>query len=151
MFTDRTSAPAFAAALLWVALAPVARAAVRLEGGWSRPAPAGLPTGVGYGVLVNDGPRPVRLTGASTPAARAVEFHETMRMTGPMGPMSHMAPLASVEVPAHGSVAFAPNGRHMMLVGLRRALTTGERVPLVLTFAGAPPVRAALAVRPTAP
>lgn len=133
-----------------LAAAP-ARAAVRFEKGWSRPVPAGLSTGVGYGVLVNEGPRPVTLTGAASPVARAVELHETQRRAGPGGPMSHMADTPRLEVPAHGSVALAPQGRHLMLMGLTRPLRTGETVAVVLTFAGAPPLRASLAVRPTAP
>ena len=138
------------AAVAVLAAAP-AHAAVRLEKGWSRPVPAGLSTGVGYGVLVNDGPAPVRLTGLSSPLAARVEMHESQRVAGPMGPMSHMAPLAGVTVPARGVVAFVPEGRHMMLVGLKRPLTAGASVPLTLTFAGAPPLRTTLAVRSTAP
>lgn len=124
---------------------------LRLERGWSRPVPAGLSVGVGYGVVVNDGPRPDRLVSASSPAARSVELHESMMSTGPGGAMSHMAPLAGVDVPAHSRVAFAPDGRHMMLLGLKRPLKPGETAPVTLVFQHAGPVRATLAVRTTPP
>ena len=142
-------------ALLALALAAFVGAAhagaIRLEKGWSRPVPAGLSTGVGYGAVVNDGPRPDRLVSASSPAARTVELHQSMMSNGPGGAMSHMAPLAGVDVPAHGRVAFAPEGRHMMLVGLKRPLRTGEQVPVTLVFQHAGAVRATLAVRASAP
>ncbi|MBE7219115.1 MAG: copper chaperone PCu(A)C [Caulobacteraceae bacterium] len=137
-----------AAALLMPA---AAHAGVRLEKGWSRPAPAGLSTGVGYGVLHNDGAAPDRLLSASSPAAARVELHESMETRGPMGPMSHMAPLAGLDVPPHGDAVLAPGGRHLMLVGLRRPLRDGERVPVTLTFQRAGKVAAELQVRPTAP
>lgn len=125
--------------------------ALHLEAGWSRPAPAGLTTGVGYGVIVNDGAAPDTLLSASSPAAASVELHESMIMHGPMGPMSHMAAVPALPVPAHGRVALAPNGRHLMLMGLKRPLKRGERVPLTLVFQHAGRVAASLAVRLTPP
>ena len=124
---------------------------LHLERGWSRPVPAGLSVGVGYGVVVNDGARPDRLVSASSPAARTVELHESMMSTGPGGAMSHMAPLSGVDVPAHGRVAFAPDARHMMLLGLKRPLRTGEHVPITLVFRRAGAVQAELSVRPASP
>ena len=130
---------------------PALAGPVRLERGWSRPVPAGLATGVGYGVLVNDGAQPDRLVSATSPAAAKVELHESMRMEGPMGAMAHMAPLGGLDVPAHGRAALEPNGRHLMLVGLKGPLPRGARVPVTLTFAHAGRVRAELEVQPTAP
>ena len=132
-------------------LAGAAQAGVRLERGWSRPVPAGLTTGVGYGVLVNDGATPDRLLSASSPVAARVELHESMRMNGPMGSMSHMAPLVGLDVAAHGRDALAPEGRHLMLVGLRRPLRMGERVPVTLMLQRAGRVDATLQVRTTPP
>ena len=102
-------------------------------------------------MVVNDGAGPDRLVSASSPAARSVELHQSMVSNGPGGAMSHMAPLAGVDVPAHGLVAFAPDGRHMMLMGLKRPLKPGEAVPVTLVFQRAGPVRATLAVRTTPP
>ncbi len=130
---------------------PALAGPVRLEQGWSRPVAAGLSNGVGYGVLVNDGARPDRLLSAESPAAATVELHESMRVHGPMGDMAHMAPLAGLDVPAHGHAALTPDGRHLMLVGLKRPLPRGARVPVTLTFAHAGRVKAELEVRPTAP
>ena len=68
----------------------------------------------------------------STLAQRA-EMHESM--AGMRG-MTTMAPLAVVEVPASGIVAFAPGARHVMLFGLDKAITPGTAVPLRFGFKG---------------
>ena len=150
--TLRRSALAACALLVSAPAAVAAPAhALRLEAGWSRPVPAGLDTGVGYGVIVNDGDAPDTLVSASSPDARAVELHESMTVKGPMGPMMHMAATPALPIPAHGRVALAPQGRHLMLMGLKHPLKTGARVPVTLVFQHAGRVSASLAVRPTAP
>lgn len=141
------------AALAGAVAAPAlaAPAGVRVEGAWSRPVPAGLPNGVGYARLVNTGRTPDRLISAQSPAAARVELHESMTVGGPMGPMSHMAPVAGLDVPAGGEARLAPGGRHLMLMGLRHALKPGDTVPVTLNFAHAGRVRTNFAVRSTAP
>lgn len=131
--------------------APAPSAALRVEGAWSRPVPAGLPNGVGYARIVNTGRAPDRLLSARSPVAARVELHESMTVNGPMGAMSHMAPVAGLDIPAGGEVRLAPGGRHLMLVGLKRALKPGESVPVTLVFAHAGAVPARFAVRSTAP
>ena len=69
------------------------------------------------------------LSVAATGAARA-ELHASMAHGGAMT----MAPLAGVDVPAGGTVAFAPAGRHVMLFGLSRAVVRGSTLPIILRF-----------------
>ena len=122
---------------------PVAVAAAQHAGtlsvahAWSRPAAA---IGVTYLTVVNAGATPQRIVGGSTPVAGAVEFHETtqgnaamdgMEMSGVMS----MHPVASVVVPAHGSVTFRPGGYHFMLTSLRHELRAGESFPFRVHFA----------------
>jgi copper(I)-binding protein len=47
-----------------------------------------------------------------------------------------MVPLREVVVPAKGKLEFKPGGKHIMLMGLKRALKVGEKVPLVLKLDG---------------
>lgn len=63
--------------------------------------------------------------------ARNTQMHESM---GTAGGMSGMAPLATVKVPAGGTVQFSPNGRHAMLFGLDPVVAPGTAVPLRFGF-----------------
>lgn len=146
--------PALLLSVLAAVAAPPALAApagVRVEGAWSRPVPSGLANGVGYARIVNAGRTPDRLLSAASPVAARVELHESMMMNGPMGAMSHMAPVAGLDVPAGGEARLAPGGRHLMLLGLKHALKSGETVPVTLVFAHAGRVRTTFAIRSTAP
>ena len=133
---------ALAAALLLASAAP---AAAR-EGGiqalhpWSRPAAAGA-NGVGYLTLANHG-KADALVGVETELAQKVEMHAT-RMAGGM---MKMTTEDRVPLPAGGQVSFAPGGRHLMLIGLKRALRPGDRVPATPHFASGAELRLVFAV-----
>jgi len=96
---------------------------------WSRPAAAGG-AGAGYLTLVNRGKADI-LVGASSPLASRVELHSAS-MTGGM---MRMDAESRVPVPAGGQIKFAPGGRHLMFVGLTRALHVGDTLPATLRFA----------------
>ncbi|MGB5080447.1 MAG: copper chaperone PCu(A)C, partial [Burkholderiales bacterium] len=99
---------------------------------WSRPTPPGVEVGVAYFTITNHG-RNDRLLAASSPVAKRADLHLS-RMEGGVMKMRH---LDSVEVRAGSPTAFEPNGRHVMLTGLKRQLKRGERFPLVLKFSNA--------------
>jgi copper(I)-binding protein len=62
------------------------------------------------------------------------------------GGVMTMEELDSLEVGAHAKVAFAPSGKHVMLIGLRRPLKAGDSFPLTLTFEKAGDVKAKVRV-----
>jgi copper(I)-binding protein len=134
---SRRRALALAATAL-VVLAPVGRAAdapparstVGAEGAWLRATPPNATVAAGYLTLVG-GARAARLVGARSERAARVEIHATLEQDG----MLSMRPVAGVDVPAHGRVALAPMGTHLMLVGLAAPLLAGQRVRLILLFA----------------
>ncbi|CAN7190238.1 copper chaperone PCu(A)C [Phenylobacterium sp. LjRoot219] len=137
-----------AAALFAAAAAPaVAASPVLLEAvqPWSRPAAAGG-NGAGYLTLVNRG-KADALVGAESPVAKKVEMH-TSSMSGGVMKMSQEQ---RVPLPAGGQVSFAPGGRHLMLLGLKRPLKTGERVPATLRFASGQQLKVDFVVSPAAP
>ena len=109
---------------------------------WSRPTAAGMPMGVAYFVVRNDGATDDAIVSASTPAAARVEIHQTTFSDG----MARMRPLQEITAPAHGKVAVSPGGIHLMLVDLVKPLAAGTRVPLVLQFRHAGRVEIQLAV-----
>lgn len=101
------------------------------------------PNSAAYMVITNTGARPDRLVSVSCPCAAEVQVHIT-RNTG--GVMS-MEPAGPVVVPAHGRVAFSPDGMHVMLMGLKGRLVDGARQPMTLRFEHAGPVTASFQVR----
>jgi hypothetical protein len=59
-----------------------------------------------------------------------------------------MKPVRVLLVRAHGTLALAPGGAHIMLIGLRHDLRAGERFPVQLHFARAGWITTTVAVRP---
>jgi hypothetical protein len=120
-----------------LALAPLAvaakpaPAAVEACEPWSRPAVGGG-NGVGYMRLINRGRRPATLTRVESPLARRVEMHRSSMQNGVMS----MSSEPRIDIPAGGTVAFAPGAYHLMFIGLKRGLKPGDRLPAILLFAG---------------
>lgn len=141
----RPCRPLALAALCLATAAAAPASPIVVSGGWTRPTAAGL-NGAGYFTVVNRGPRPDRLTGASSPVATAVSIHRSQQV----GSVMTMRALPFLDVGGGAKVTFAPGGLHLMLEGLRRPLRTGESVPMSLSFARAGHVRAILQVRPGA-
>lgn len=97
---------------------------------WVRlPAVAGRP-GAAYFTL-HGGAAETALARVTTDAAARAELHESMAM----GHMTTMRPLASVPLPAGGTIRFAPGGNHVMLFDLKPGLAPGGSATLRLTFA----------------
>jgi copper(I)-binding protein len=116
-------------AALFAGVAHAAPAQIKVTDAWVRlPAVTDRP-GAAY-VTITGGPTPDRLVAASSPLAGRTELH-AMSITG--GVMK-MTPLAGVDVPAGGTVSFAPGGNHIMLFGLDPAVKPGTGMPLALRF-----------------
>jgi copper(I)-binding protein len=98
-----------------------------------RPIPPTLSTTAGYFTVRNSSSKPDALTKTACACAADVTAHESTETGG----MASMRASGAVVVPAHGSVTFAPEGRHLMLMGVRGGVRSGQRVKLVLTFARA--------------
>ena len=110
--------------------------------GWFRSLPASLPAG-GYFTLRNGGKQKAVLTGAESPGCGMVMMH---RSSG-NGGTSSMEHVMSVDVPAGGSIAFAPIGYHLMCMEPRPVMKPGATVPVTLLFQGGGKVTANFAVR----
>jgi copper(I)-binding protein len=137
--------PFVLAAFLALAAAPAAAAALSVQDAWARPAAAGG-TAAGYLTIVNRGGADV-LVGADSPLVERVETHGSSMAGGVM----RMAAEPAVPAPAGGRLVFAPGGRHLMLVGLKRPLKMGERVPVTLRFRSGARLAVQLVVQTAAP
>jgi copper(I)-binding protein len=102
-------------------------AQVSAEHPWTRATPPGAKTGAGFMQLKNAGAAD-RVVGASSPVAGRVEMHVTVRE----GDVMKMREVKGFDIPANGSFELKPGGAHLMLMGLKRPIRKGEKVPLTL-------------------
>ena len=128
------------------AAAPVS-SSVNVSEPWAALTPAGAKVGAGYFTLTNPGTASDKLLGAASPRAKAVELHE-MKMDGAM--MS-MRPVDGVELPAGGTVKFAPGGYHLMFMDIDAPFADGQDIPVTLTFEKAGAVDVSLKVAAAGP
>ena len=120
------AAVAFAASAARHAIAAEFKAGdIAVEAPWSRATPGGAKVGAGYLTIKNGGAAPDRLVSATADIAERTEIHE-MSMSDGMMKMRQVSD--GVAVPAGGSVALAPNGYHLMFLGLKKPLTEGEHL-----------------------
>ncbi len=141
----------FAAALFAAAAAASAHdyqaGALKIAHPWARSTVPAQKTGGGYLTIRNSGSTPDRLLGGSTPAAERVELH-SMKMEGEV---MKMRELPAIELPPGQTVALAPGGLHLMLMGLKAPLKAGAMVPLTLKFEKAGEVKVELKVESVMP
>ncbi len=76
------------------------------------------------------GKQAARLVSADSPVAAVVELHTMSMQNGVM----KMTQVDAIDVPAGQTVKLAPGGYHVMFMGLKQQMKSGERVPLKLTF-----------------
>ena len=110
---------------------------------WSRTTPPGVTVGVVYFTLKNDTGKSDRLLKISSPIASKVQVHRTEIQDG----MARMREVAVLHVDANQTVEFAPNGMHVMLMGLKKPLVEGQKFELELLFEVAGPRKIQVAVR----
>ena len=91
---------------------------------WSRPTAQGMPTGVAYLSITNNGVQEDELIAAQTPAATRVEFHRTSVDAG----MARMRPAGALLVGPNTTLKAEPGGLHLMLVDLKAPLVEGTTV-----------------------
>lgn len=127
-----TASPALAARP--VKPAPVApkpvSAPVTVSGAWIREAPPGAHALGGYLTLTNTSKQPLVLEGITSPLFESIEMHNVVEQDGRM----RMQQAERFEIPAGGTLVFKPRDRHFMLMGPKKELHAGDRVPLTLNF-----------------
>lgn len=107
---------------------------VSIQDAMARPAPVAGGTGGAFMTIVNRSTLPDRLLAASSPAAAAVELHETVDDGGVMRMVPHPE---GWEIAARGRLELKPGGKHLMLIGLKEPLEAGQTVVITLTFQNA--------------
>jgi copper(I)-binding protein len=135
--------------LMALALATTLAALPAFAGGlsvtnaWSRTTPPGVTVGVAYFTLKNDTGKSDRLLRISSPVASKVQVHRTEILDG----IARMREVAVLHVDAGQTLEFAPNGMHLMLMGLKAPLVEGQKFDLELQFEVAGPRKVPVVVR----
>lgn len=121
-------------------------ATVQVAGAICRPTPVGRQMTGCYLTLTSASAD--RLVSASSPDASLVQVHESRIESG----MMMMRELRDgLPLPAGETVALAPGGDHLMLLGVKEPLVAGDTVALTLTFATSAPVEVTATVGQPAP
>lgn len=97
----------------------------------------------GYFDLDNSTNAAIKLVGASSPGCGDLMLHQSRNVNG----VETMAPVQSVEVPAHGAASFTPGGYHLMCMSPNAKLSPGSSLPVTLKFANGRTITADFAVR----
>lgn len=116
----------------WVNAQGAAPSQLSVTAPWSMELPPNAPTVAAYFIINNAGPGADRLISVDSPIAGAAQLHEHVSKDGLM----KMQRVETVDVPAGGTVTFAPMAYHVMLLELndRSKLITGQSFPLTLHF-----------------
>ena len=113
---------------------------------WTRPAAIGG-TGAGYLSIANTGKAADALIGVETTAAKSAGVHRSAMA----GEVMTMRPVTALAIAPGQTVTLQPGGDHIMMVGLTRALSQGEKIPVTLVFQKAGRIQIALLVEKTGP
>lgn len=119
-------------------------ALLTVENAWIRKPAPGLDTAAVYLTLKNPSQRQMFVVGVTTKVAEHAMIHESSIVEG----QSRMRMRENVVVAPGKTVAFAPEGLHIMLTGLKKDLAVGEKVPLTFELDHGGSVDIVATVRP---
>jgi copper(I)-binding protein len=139
---NRSNLRAWALAAAFAAL-PAYAGELAITDGWSRTTPSGVTVGVAYFTLKNDTGRSDRLLKISSPVATKAQVHRTEILDG----IARMREVTVLHVDAGQTLEFAPNGMHVMLMGLKQPLVEGKSFEIEMLFELAGPRKVKVAVR----
>lgn len=128
--------------------ADAAASDLEISGAWAKASLKGVPNSAAYMTITNTGDAADRLLAANADVSKAVELH-TMSMTDGVMRMRKLED--GLPVPAGETVALAPGGEHIMLIGLESQLKAGDRFDMRLEFESAGEQTISVDVRDTPP
>lgn len=99
---------------------------------YARASRPGAPTGAVFMVLTNVSDTEVKVTGASSPAAKITQLHSTTEDDDGVMRMREIE--NGVTIPPGESFAFKRGGDHIMLMGLTHLFKPGEDIEIMLKF-----------------
>ena len=103
---------------------------VAIMNSWVREAHEKATVNAGYMTLVNASDEEVTLLKVESDAYAKIEVHEMVAVDGLM----EMREVEDLSIPANGQIRFEPGGKHLMLMGPKEHLKTGQKVDMTLLF-----------------
>ena len=100
------------------------------EDAYIRAMPPGQEVTGSFMVLQNPTPKDIALIRAESDVAKNVELHNHIKEGG----MMKMRPVKQIDIKAKSKTHLKPGGYHVMLIGLKRDLKLGEKIPMSLYF-----------------
>ncbi|WP_193755352.1 copper chaperone PCu(A)C [Microbacterium testaceum] len=100
---------------------------------WVKAADGGMTAG--FGELTNTGDTDLTVVSATSPATSSMQLHETVANED--GQMVMREVEGGFVIPAHGSLALAPGGNHLMFMDVTSPLRAGDDTTITLTFSDA--------------
>ena len=120
---------------------------LHIESSFARATAPQQPAGGAFVTIENKGKAADALVGASSPVAKSVEIH-TMAMDGNV---MKMREVGRIEIKAGERIEMKPgDGYHLMLMGLKQPLKSGDSIPMTLVFEKAGKTEVQLMVRDAA-
>lgn len=120
--------------IIWMMLIAISMFAINVRAAeldvhhaWVRLPPPVSDTAAVYVQFRNPGTRDVRIVGVSADVSGSAMMHAMAGGT--------MKALPSLTVPTGGKVDFAPGDMHIMLMGLKKPLSVGDKVHIELRYA----------------
>jgi copper(I)-binding protein len=120
---------------------------ILVDDAWVRGVPPSAKSTAAFMTIHNIGTDQMVLVSAASEISELVQIH-TMEQVGEMMKMKEVKELG---VPAKSETVLAPKGYHIMLIGLLRPITEGEKIPLSLNFADGTKVSVDAVVRKWGP
>jgi periplasmic copper chaperone A len=117
---------------------------IEIDNPWSRATVSAAPNGVVYVTIRNTGQTADKLLDVASPAADQAQIHD-MKVENDV---SQMWLVGAVDIPAGQTLTLAPNGLHIMLLGLKKPLEIAQTFPLTLTFEKAGTITVDVMVEP---
>ncbi len=133
------------AAALLSTLATTALAEIGVHDAYTLPTTASAMSGVAYMTIRNDSDTDDRLMGVRSDAAARVMVHVTTQTD--TGVMQMRSADDGIALPAGGELLLAPEGTHIMFMGLTAPFTAGETIAITLEFENAGDVTVDLPVK----
>lgn len=97
---------------------------------WVQAAPPNVKVLAAYMEIKNNGKKPLHLVSITSSDFGQIEIHRSVMH----GNMAHMEEQKELVIPPNGSMTLKPGETHLMLMKPRKALNSGDTVPLVLFF-----------------
>ncbi len=121
---------------------------IHITDAWARVTFGNIANSAAYFSIENSGTSDDRLIDARGEISKKIELHTHIRD----GDVMRMRRLKSgVAVPAGKSVAFAPGGHHVMLIGVNSPLKEGNTIALTLEFEKAGTIAVDIPIKRSAP